>query len=229
MHQHQLVSFATKYRFIGSPTLPSQAPKFTEARYDEDDKFAFLSPVKTCRTLTKSQLKQLQQHYLTEYELSSIKHPDLINIEGEIHVWHRCQFDQIIFHCEEYRQNNSTRLSYLACIQQTVDENANFSSAARPERMVLKYFYVDIKFYCVHKFRGTTHMLMYSQYRNIREENGLVLDRGGLNHGFQDVTVLHRLCARVPGAGGHIYIVDDHEVLQERLYNVVRRRGPRGR
>ena len=31
------------------------------------------------------------------------------------------------------------------------------------------------------------------------------------------------------GAGGHIYIVDDHEVLQERLYNVVRRRGPRGR
>jgi hypothetical protein len=229
MHQHQLVAFTTKYRFFAGPNSTSQAPRFTETRYDEEDKYSFLSPVKRRRTLTKSQLKHLQQHYLTEYELPNIRHPDLTNIDEEIQVWYRCQFDQIIFHCEEYRRSNSTRLSSLACIQQTVDQNASFSSATRPERMVLKYFYVDVKFYCVHKFRGRTHMLMYSQYRNVREENGLVVDRGGLNHGFQDVTVLHRLCARVPGAGGHMYIVDDHGVLQEHLYNVIRRRGHPGR
>jgi hypothetical protein len=221
MHQHQLVSFATKYRFFDSPNRPSEPKSFTTARYAEN-MLSFLSPVKKIRKLTPGQKRHLQEHYRTEYEIPNFRDEDLANIDEQVEVWHRCRRDNTIFHCAEYRRINSTRLSHLARIQQLVDRNATRSSRTHPEVLEPKPFYVYIQFFCVHTFRTNTHMLMYSQYRNVTEHHGLVEDVGARNTGFQDIEVLESLCAKVPGHGGKSYFVDDQEVMEDRLLDIIR-------
>jgi hypothetical protein len=148
----------------------------------------------------------------------------LVNIDNQVQVWHRCEWDHAVFHCEEYRRHHTTRLSHLACINESVDKNARFNADIRPEEMVLQNFYVYIKFFCVHTFRGSSHLLMHSQYINVKEHHGLVEITGLKSLGFQDVTVLQHLCAKVPGYGNKEYIVDNHDALQDRLLEVVGRR-----
>lgn len=209
MHQHQLVSFGNKFRFFDSPSFRSEPPSFTVPRYTENT-LCFLSPVKAKdRTLTPAQRRHLQEHYKTEYDIPNFRDPDLANLNNEVQVWHRCRKYTVIFHCAEYRRNNSTRLSHLACIMQLIDLNASRSSRTHPERLEPRPFYVYIQFFCVHRFRGNVHMLMYSQYRNVVERQGLVEDVGAKTTGFQDIEVLDHLCVKVPGYRGKSYIVDD--------------------
>src|SRR5579859_7498570 len=112
---------------------------------------------------------------------------------------------------------NSTRLNYLACTDEQVDANARFGHHARPERMVSRLFYVYIQFYAVHVFRGSEKMLMYSGYRKTDIHNGLVEDKGHHLFGFRDIQVLDHLCARVTGAEGKVYFVDERETMEKRL------------
>ena len=98
-----------------------------------------------------------------------------------------------------------------------VDANQNYSYQSRPEHMVPAKFYAYIQFYCVHLFRGTYQMLMYSSYRKTEVHDGLVEDKGPLYDGFQDIRVLQHLCAKVKGHGGKIYFVDAPKVMEERL------------
>jgi hypothetical protein len=60
-------------------------------------------------------------------------------------------------------------------------------------------------------------MLMYNHYRKVKLHHGLVEDEGSRHPGFQDITVLQRLCAKAPGHGGKIYLVDVSEVTEEIL------------
>jgi hypothetical protein len=121
----------------------------------------------------------------------------------------------------EYRRNNSTCLSRLACIKQLVDINASLSARTHPEAYEIEAFYVYIPFFCGCTLRGNVHMLRYSQYRNVVEHQCLVEDLGAKNIGFQDVEVLSHLCAKVPGHGGKTYIVDDQEAMEDRLERVI--------
>jgi hypothetical protein len=141
-----------------------------------------------------------------------------------VQVWHRCRQNKTVYHCEEYQRHSTTRLSHLACVQQSVDANATRSARTHPELMHLAHFYVYIQFFCVHTFRGNTSMLMYSQYRKVDCHDGLVQDMSAGNTGFQDITVLSHLCAKVRGHGGKIYIVDDQNLMEERLLKDFRTR-----
>ena len=138
-------------------------------------------------------------------------------MEQHVQIWLRCRVDKTVFHCERYRRQISTRLNHLACLEQMVDANQNYSYQLRPEHMVPVKFYAYIQFYCVHLFRGTYQMLMYCSYRKTEVHDGLVEDKGPLHDGFQDIRVLQHLCAKVRGQGGKIYFVDAPEVMEERL------------
>jgi hypothetical protein len=65
-------------------------------------------------------------------------------------------------------------------------------------------------------------MLMYSQYHDVKLHHGLVEDEGSSHHGFQDITVLQHLCAKVLGHGGKTYFVDAPEVTEQALKNILR-------
>src|SRR5579859_1245560 len=142
---------------------------------------------------------------------------DLVNMERNIEIWHRCCVGKEVFHCREYERRNATRLNHLACITQLVDLNAHVSYQRRPERMVPEKDYVYIQFYGVHHFQGQAQMVMYSEYRRYDVHDGLVEDKGSRFFGFQDIRVLDHLCAKVPGAGNKIYFVDDRITMEERL------------
>ena len=142
---------------------------------------------------------------------------DLVNMERNIEIWHRCCVGKEVFHCREYERRNATRLNHLACITQLVDLNAHVSYQRRPERMVPEKDYVYIQFYGVHHFQGQAQMVMYSEYRRYDVHDGLVEDKGSRFFGFQDIRVLDHLCAKVPGAGNKIYFVDDRIMMEERL------------
>ena len=232
MHQHQLLSFATKFGFFHIPrTFPaSQPPTFTDTTQVRYKDLLFLSPVKKKdRNLTPGQRRHLQEHYKTHYEIPNFQDPDLANIDDKVQVWHRCQKDTTMFHCAEYRRSNSTRMSHLACIEQLVDLNATRSLRARPEVMVERLFYVYIQFFCVHTFREQKHMLMYSQYRKVVVHHGLVEDLGPQTFGFQDTSVLEHLCAKVRAHGGKTYLVDDQAVMENRLLDDIISRTPNRR
>src|SRR5271170_5935788 len=132
-----------------------------------------------------------------EYDIPNFRYEDLANIDDQIKVWHRCPRDNTIFHCVKYRRSNYTRLSHLAHIQPLVDRNATRSSWTHPEVFESKSFFVYIQFFCIHTFRTNTHMLMYSQYRNVTEYHGLVEDVCAKNTGFQDIEVLESVCIKV--------------------------------
>ena len=229
MHQHQLLSFATKFGYFNTRTASSDPPSFTAGGCYVDPEFFtyhFLSPVKTGghRKLERSQLRHLQEHYLTIHSINNIHDDELTNMDDRVQVWHRCRQNKTVYHCAEYQSQSTKRLSHLACIRQSIDKNAARSADTHPEEMHLAYFYVYIQFFCVHTFRGQTSMLMYSQYRKVGEHDGLVQDIGVHNTGFQDITVLAHLCAKVRGHAGKIYLVDDQNVMEERLLKEIRTR-----
>ena len=211
MHQHQLLTFASKFELMGSPILSEKS--FSTPDY-ELELLCFRSPSKALRRLTDRQLEHLKQHYIT---VESLRRQDLGDLDRFIQVWYRCRKDKTDFHCREYRRSNSTRLNHLACIEQTVDANARFAEGVREYHPVARYFYVYVEFYCVHTFRGKAYMLMYSSHRQIDEHDALVEDRGRGVSGFQDITVLRHLCVKVTGHGGKVYFVDVSEVMEERL------------
>ena len=202
MHQHQLLAFAAKIGLIPCEST-SLSSSFQAVGYPSA--YSFLCPRKCRRKLTDSQFKHLQQHYKTVHEIPSIRDsPELVHMDQHINVWHRCSIDNVVYHCDEYRRRNSTRLNYLACTDEQVDANARFSHHARPERMVSRLFYVYIQFYAVHVFRGSEKMLMYSGYRKTDIHDGLVEHKGHHLFGFQDIQVMDHLCARVTGAEGKV-------------------------
>ena len=85
------------------------------------------------------------------------------------------------------------------------------------ENIVPMEFYGYILFYCVHNFRDRDHMLAYVNWRKVRIHDGLVEDLGEHVYGFQDIIAIDHLCAKVHGANGKIYFVDDPELVEERL------------
>ena len=213
MHQHQLLAFASQFGILrlSVPHLAS----FTSPDYPEH---CFLPPARPLPSkLTPSQFKHLQQHYYTIQLVDSLQDPELVNMDPHVQIWRRCQKDKTIFHCAEYERKNSTRLNHLICIKQTVDANARFSYASRPEDMIDQYFYIYVQFYCVHTFRGKASMLMYSGYRTTEVYHGLVQDKGHKHYGFQDITVLKHLCAKVSCSGGKTFIIDTPDRMEKRL------------
>jgi len=224
MHEHQLLSFATKFGYFDTGKPSSEPVSFTAGgNYVDSETFTyhFLSPIKIKggRKLQPLQLRHLREHYKTIHSIDDIRDSVLSSMDDTVQVWHRCRQNKTLYHCAEYQRQSTTRLSHLACIQQSIDANATRSAVTHPEDMRLEYFYVYIQFFCVHTFRGQTSMLMYSQYRKVDYYDGLVRDMGAHVNGFQDVTVLSHLCVKVRGHRGKIYFLDDQNVMEKRLLN----------
>jgi hypothetical protein len=57
------------------------------------------------------------------------------------------------------------------------------------EMELVQLYYGYIQFYCVHTFLGRPHMLMYSDYHDVKLHHGLVEDEGLSHHGFRDITI----------------------------------------
>lgn len=193
--------------------------------------FAFLPPSKPARRqLTASQIRHLEIHYITACDgIIGLRDPRFTNMDTTVQVWHRCRVDKEVFHCEQYRKANSTRLNHLARISQTTDLNENFREGTRPEIMQVGDYYVYIKFFCVHEFERITSMLMYSEYRRVTIVDGLVKDNGRWVDGFQDVFVLENLCARYTrgkrGENQTIWFIDNPEKMNDRLKKALRLQG----
>jgi len=229
MEQQQLISFATKYDFFATSDRRDGAGEF---RLNDPDyeSFAFLPRAKPGRRqLTATQIRHLQIHYITARDdINGLRDPRFNNMDTTVQVWHRCRVDKEVFHCEQYRQADSTRLNHLARISQTTDLNENFREGTRPEIMQVGDYYVYIKFFCVHEFEGVTSMLMYSEYRRVSIIDGLVKDNGHWVDGFQDVFVLENLCGRCTrgkrGEDQTVWFIDNGEKMNERLKKALRLR-----
>ena len=146
MHQHQLLNFASKFGLIPL-SIPPQADLFTAEDYDDESAhYSFLSG-RGCRSLTTTQVTQLQRHYKTIFAESGIFDDRLLeNMDNQIEIWHRCRAGGEVFYCKEYERPNSRRLNYLAAITQWVDSNAHVSYKKRLEHMVEQMEYVYIRF-----------------------------------------------------------------------------------
>lgn len=223
MEQHQLISFGEKFGLFASYASKDSNKEF---RLDDPDyeNYAFLPPVRSRRRfLTGIQIKHLRQHYRTVHDILSLQDPRLKNIDPYVQVWYRCRDKyKTVFHCEESRIMNSTRLNHLARIRQTIDRNAHVREGTRPVNMAEEDFYIYIKFFCVHHFEGRSYMLMYSECRHTHEINGLVKDAGHWVDGFQDVTVLRDLCAKHTRENGSVYFIDAGEMMEQRLRKALR-------
>jgi len=66
-------------------------------------------------------------------------------------------------------------------------------------------------------------MLMYTSYRNVNIYNSLVEDKGHKVDGFQDISVLEHLCAKVTRKDGKVIIVDPPAKMEEHLREVLTR------
>jgi hypothetical protein len=224
LHEQTLLWFARKFTASEEDgSEQSSISRFTAENYDP--KYSFLAPPRSSqRTLTPLQLKHLKYHYMAVYsiERGQLSAQAFGNIVDEAQVWRRCQFDKTVFQSKEYQQSHATRLSHLACFVHQVDKNAHISLKRRPEVMEDKLYYGYIQFYCVHTFLTQLHMLMYTHYHNVKLHHGLVEGEGPSHHGFQDITVLQHLCAKVPGHGGKTYFVDVPEVIELALKKILR-------
>ena len=60
-------------------------------------------------------------------------------------------------------------------------------------------------------------MLMYSDYRTTQLYQGVVQDEDHDIYGFQDVTVLKHLCAKVTVSGGKLFIIDAPDTMEGHL------------
>ena len=83
--------------------------------------------------------------------------------------------------------------------------------------MIPVEFYGYVQFYCVHRFREKSHMLMYASWQKVDVHDGLVEDMGHHCNGFQEIIALRHMCAKVRGCGDKIYFVDMPAVMEERL------------
>jgi hypothetical protein len=217
-HQHALVAISKMFGLFDTDETEATFTSFTAPGSDyEELKIAFLSPLSKQRILTAQLLKRLKHHYMTIYDIRSITNPELASVENVVKVWHRCQVEDTLFHCFESRRENSARLNHLVCVEHDVDINANYGYGAREEEIAKEEFHTEVQFYCVHTFREKQHMLMFSKYRNTNPDNGLVEDLGHGHDGFQDVSILRHVCARVPGFDGKVYIVDDRRTVERNL------------
>src|SRR5438046_1301096 len=108
------------------------------------------------------------------YDIPTITNPELRQMEAHIQLWYACHVDNTIFHCHHSCQQDSTHLNHLACIEELEDRNAHLSDAVRARDFQEMDWYVYVQFYCMHKFQGHHHMLMYSSYRWMAVVDGLV-------------------------------------------------------
>src|SRR5437667_7110776 len=98
-----------------------------------------------------------------------------MDMDTTVQVWLHCCVNKVIFHCEQNRLRNSTRLNHLAHVWQTTDRNANFRGV-QPEVIEAGDYYIYIKFFCVHEFERVTSMLFYGMYGHVEIIEGLVKD-----------------------------------------------------
>ena len=227
MHQHQLLNFASMFEIIqhDSPEddendddggcQPRRPQTFISAPDHYPPSFRFLLPRKST-SLTPLQVRHLRIHYKTLYSILNLNDPELIEVDSDVEIWNRCEIDGTIFGSQRSRRNNSTRLNHLVCTVQGVDGNYLYRN--RQENIVPLEFYGYVRFYCVHEgFRERIHLLAYVNWRKVSIHDGLVKDLGSHIDGFQDVTAIQHLCAKVIGANGDTYFVDDKELMEERL------------
>ena len=221
MEQHQLISFATKFGFFLSSASRDPSKEFSLDR-PEYESITFLPPAKPRRLhLTVPQIKHLRKHYITTRAgLRTEQDPRLLDMDTTVQVWLRCCVDKEVFHCEQNRMRNSTRLNYLARVTQTTDANARFREGVRPEVMEVSDYYIYIKFFCVHEFEGVTSMLFYGEYRHVEIIEGLVKDKGSWVNGFLDVFTLENLCGtytRGAPPNQTNWIIDDEFMMRKRM------------
>jgi hypothetical protein len=167
--------------------------------------------------LEDEEVRDLIRHYKTMYDILDTNDPDLVDLDRSVTIFHRCRVDKTVYQCEHNRRKNSSRLNHLACVILTVDKNARFKDGTRPRDMIWEYNYVFIKYFCVHHFRGILHMLLYGDLRRIDVHDGLVEDKGSRYHQFVDIVMLDHLCALVTRDGPKYFIIDEQELMEERL------------
>lgn len=219
MHQHQLLTFASKFDMF-SERPPRDKVSFTVADRYDPEMYSFLSfrnTVSTVRQLTGVELRRLKEHYLTVVEGIESHSGSWADLDPSVQLWYRCRRDKTIFHCAETEQKNSNRLNYLVCLLLEIDKHAHISHQTRPEEMIEKEFYGYIQFFCVHTFHGVSRMLAYIKYHKVNHHHSLVEDCGPWVSGFVDITVLRHLCAVVPGHNKKRYFAEPPEVMERRL------------
>ena len=226
--QHQLISFATKFGFFSSSASKDPSKEFHLDRPGYES-ITFLPPSKPGRRhLTDPQIKHLKKHYITTRDgLRTEQDPRLMDMDTTVQVWLRRCVDKEVFHCEQNRLRNSTRLNHLAHVWQTTDRNANFREGVRPEVMEAGDYYIYIKFFCVHEFEGVTSMLFYGEYRHVEIIEGLVKDAGSWVDGFLDVFTLENLCGRYTRGAPHnqtIWLIDDELTMRKRMMHALQLR-----
>jgi hypothetical protein len=185
--------------------------------------YRFLPPSPSLQNrLSDAQFTHLQEHYGAQFsnpeDNERLEPGDLDSMDRNIKIWHRCSFGKTVFHCDQYRRRNSTRLNNLVRIKELVDANAHCGYGARAEQLGLDHSYVYIQFFCEHNFKGKRYMLAYSKYHNVyvNYEAALVEDRKYRRSGFHDVTVIEHLCAKVV-TQNKTYFVDAQEAMVELL------------
>jgi hypothetical protein len=246
MHQTVLLSFAWKFGCITEGKTPDNqtnlddwtnefnndsevnqnAENLDGNRNDGDpgyEDYQFLPPSPSSQyPLSDSQLQHLREHYGARFsnpdDTERLKPGDLDSMDRNVKIWHRCCFGKIIFHCDQYRRQNSTRLNNLVRIRELVDANAHCGYAARQEQLGIDHSYVYIQFFCEHNFRGKRYMLAYSKYHevDIVEHAALVKDLRSRRSGFHDVVTMEHLCAKVV-TQNKTYFIDSREAMMERL------------
>ena len=154
MHQQQLTTFVYKFELFDTDNEISIILSFISTEY-EAYSISFFSQLASTRKLTKTQIKYLQQHYMTIYNIECIFIFELTFMNDDIQVWRHCQIDKTIFHCWEYQKLNSARLNdHLICIKQKFDINAAYKYDVREKRMRKVKYYIYIQFYYIHNFRN---------------------------------------------------------------------------
>src|SRR5436309_15835522 len=118
------------------------------------------------------QVRHMREHYKTAYSIESLWDPELANLNPYVQIWYRCRIHNMVFGCSWYRRNNSTRLNHLVCTVQSVDTNARCREGVRPVHMIPVEFYGYVQFYCVHRFREKSHMLMFESWKKVDVHDG---------------------------------------------------------
>lgn len=213
IEQQQNLAFVEKFGLITE--LSSSAEEYRAPGYQEI--YAFLHLKREQYPLSSTHITHLQKHYMAVYDIPTSTNPEFRQMETSVQLWYACRVDKTIFHCLRSRRQDSSRLNHLACIEQLEDRNARYSDAIRARDFQETDWYVYVQFYCVHKFRGHYHMLMYSSYRWTVVVDGLVEDKGHRCDGFQDICVLQHLCAKVTRRNGKVYFMDAPEKMEKRI------------
>jgi hypothetical protein len=115
-------------------------------------------------TLTDTERRHLQEHYVTRYSMSqddSTNKQRLQNISSAGTMWGRCKKleSNLTFGSQfSQRQKLSGRLNSFACFQQEVDINARYQR--RDIHLVPVDYYGDIKYFFLHNFEDVDRLLI---------------------------------------------------------------------